>query len=205
MDKKKDSIEAAAQSGVVGILLAAGFSRRFGEQDKLMHQLNNGLTVAEASAKTLWRALPHSVAVVREENSALHSTLSALGYHVVLSNKENALMADNLKLGVLAAKSRFPQAAGFVIALADMPFIQAQTISKIADQLTTAAIVQPVFNGKPGHPVGFSQRFTYELLTIAGDQGAREILRAHQDELVLMPVDDEGILRDIDTMADLPA
>jgi molybdenum cofactor cytidylyltransferase len=204
MDKKKESTQGVAYSGVVGILLAAGFSRRFGEQDKLMHKLNNGLTVAEASAQTLLRALPHSVAVVRENNSELQSTLSALGYHVVPSNKENAVMADNLKLGVLAAQSKFPQATGLVIALADMPFIHPQTISKIADQLTTAALVQPVFNSKPGHPVGFSHRFTDELLTIEGDQGAREILRAHNNEVVLMPCDDEGILRDIDTLADLP-
>ncbi len=203
MDKNKESVQVAAPSDIVGILLAAGFSRRFGEQDKLMHRLDNGSTVAEASAKALSQALPHALVVTREENQALQSTLAALGYHVVLNSKQNAVMADNLKLGVLAAKSKFAQATGFVIALADMPFIQPQTISKIAEQLRSAAIVQPVFNGKPGHPVGFSQRFTDELLAIEGDQGAREILRAHYDEIVFMPCEDEGILRDIDTLADL--
>lgn len=203
MDKKIASTEAVTYAGVVGILLAAGFSRRFGEQDKLMHPLNSGATLAEASAKILLQALPHALAVIREENPALQSTLAALGYHVVLSNQENAVMADNLKLGVQAAKHKFPQATAFVIALADMPFIQPQTISKIADQLASAAIVQPVFDGKPGHPVGFSQRFTHELLAIEGDQGAREILRAHQDEIVFLHCEDDGILRDIDTMADL--
>ncbi|HSH86024.1 MAG TPA: nucleotidyltransferase family protein [Methylophilus sp.] len=204
MNKKKDTTEAVAHPGIVGILLAAGFSRRFGAQDKLMHTLNTGLTVAGASAQALRQALPNSVAVVREENLALQGMLAALGYHVALSKHENAEMADNLKLGVMAAQSKFPQASGFVIALADMPFIQPQTITKIADQLLTAAIVQPVFNGKPGHPVGFSQRFTDALLTIQGDQGAREILLAHKDEILLLPCNDEGILRDIDTMADLP-
>lgn len=201
---KKDTTEAAAHSGMVGILLAAGFSRRFGEHDKLLHKLNNGLTVAEASAQALLQALPHSVAVVREENLALQSMLAALGYHVAPSKHQNAEMADNLKLGILSADSKFPQASGFVIALADMPFIQPHTITKIANQLATAAIVQPVFNGKPGHPVGFSPRFKNELLAIQGDQGAREILRAHQNEIMLLACDDEGILRDIDTLADLP-
>lgn len=201
---KKDTTEAAAHSGMVGILLAAGFSRRFGEHDKLLHKLNNGLTVAEASAQALLQALPHSVAVVREENLALQNMLAAIGYHVALSKHQNAEMADNLKLGVLAAHSKFPQASGLVITLADMPFIQPHTITKIANQLATAAIVQPVFNGKPGHPVGFSPRFKNELLAIQGDQGAREILRAHQNEIMLLACDDEGILRDIDTLADLP-
>lgn len=205
--------KATQHSDVVGILLAAGFSRRFGEQDKLMHlltnqanpgQINSGLTVAETSAQTLIEALPQSVAVVRQENQALQAMLAARGLHVVLSTTDDAVMADSLKQGILAANAVFPHATGFIIALADMPFIQPQTIKQIAEHLVSAAIVQPAFNGQPGNPVGFSQKFAEELLAIEGDQGARGILRAHQDEILRIPCDDEGILRDIDTMADLP-
>lgn len=206
--------QATQPSAVVGILLAAGFSRRFGEQDKLMHLLtsqenhsgsiNSRLTVAETSALALIEALPYSVAVVREENQALQTLLAARGLHVALSTSRDAVMADSLKQGIRAAKAAFPRAAGFIIALADMPFIRPQTITQIAEHLAAAAIVQPMFNGQPGNPVGFSQKFADTLLALEGDQGARGVLRAHQDEVLRMPCDDEGILRDIDTMADLP-
>ncbi len=200
-------------AGVVGILLAAGFSRRFGAQDKLMHllthqaspgQINGGLTVAETSAQALIEALPHSVAVVREENTVLQTMLAARGLHVALSTAHDAVMADSLKQGILAAKAVFPHTTGFIIALADMPFLRPSTIQQIAEHLASAAIVQPTFNGQPGNPVGFCQNFAEELLTIEGDQGAREVLRAHPHEVLRMPCDDEGILRDIDTVADLP-
>ncbi|MEZ0287343.1 MAG: NTP transferase domain-containing protein, partial [Methylophilus sp.] len=146
----------AQQSVIVGILLAAGFSRRFGQQDKLLHPLDNGLSVAETAGLALIQALPYSVAVVRQENTTLQNSLVAQGYRVTQCETDATEMADSLKLGVLSAQSAFPHATGFVIALADMPFIPPATIKKVADQLASAAIVQPALNGQRGHPVGFS-------------------------------------------------
>jgi molybdenum cofactor cytidylyltransferase len=193
------------QSLVVGILLAAGFSRRFGSQDKLLHLLGNGLSVAEAAGQALITALPDAVAVVRQENALLHAALAAQGFSVAqcTSGAMEMEMADSLKLGVQAAQTAFPAATGFVIALADMPYIQFATIRKVADQLAFSAIVQPVVNGQRGHPVGFASRFAQALLAVTGDQGARAVLRAHAHEVFLLACDDSGILQDIDTLADL--
>jgi molybdenum cofactor cytidylyltransferase len=191
------------QSLVVGILLAAGFSRRFGPQDKLLHPLSNGLSVAEAAGQALITALPDAVAVVRQENALLQAALTAQGFSVAQCTTGAMEMADSLKLGVQAAQADFPAATGFVIALADMPFIQPATIRKVADQLAFSAIVQPVVNGQRGHPVGFASRFAQALLAVTGDQGARAVLRAHAHEVFLLACDDSGILQDIDTLADL--
>ncbi|MEZ0287611.1 MAG: NTP transferase domain-containing protein [Methylophilus sp.] len=188
---------------VVGILLAAGFSHRFGEQDKLLHPLHSGLSVAETASQALIQALPHAVAVVRQENTALQDALIAQGLRVTQCTAHSTEMADSLRLGVQAAQAAFPNASGFVIALADMPYIQPGTIRKVADQLQSAAIVQPAFNGQRGHPVGFARQFAQALLAVRGDQGAREVLRAHQNEVFLLHCDDQGIVRDIDTLADL--
>jgi molybdenum cofactor cytidylyltransferase len=191
------------QSQVVGILLAAGFSRRFGQQDKLLHPLDSGLSVAETAAHALIKALPNAVAVVRQENTKLQDALIAQGFRVTQCAADATEMADSLKLGVQAAQSAFPNATGFVIALADMPFIRPDTISEVADQLQSAAIVQPTVKGQRGHPVGFASRYAQALLAVSGDQGAREVLRAHQQEVFLLNCDDQGILQDIDTPADL--
>ena len=190
-------------SSIVGILLAAGFSRRFGEQDKLLHPLASGESIAVTAGKALIAALPHAIAVVRAENLPLQTTLATLGYQVCTCETTAQEMADSLRQGILAAQTAFPDATGFVIALADMPFIQPHTIRQVAGQLQQSAIVQPVFHGKRGHPVGFSSCFASELLAIKGDQGAREILRAHPEAVMLLSCEDAGILRDIDTQADL--
>jgi hypothetical protein len=68
-----------------------------------------------------------------------------------------------------------------------------------------ASLVAPAHGGRRGHPVGFAARWRADLLGLRGDEGARQILAAHADELVLLPTDDTGVLRDVDRVADLAA
>jgi molybdenum cofactor cytidylyltransferase len=188
---------------IAGILLAGGFSRRFGPQNKLLQPLADGQLVALRAAQALIAALPGSVAVIRTNQPTLSNQLTSLGFKVVECEEQHQQMSDSLKLGLMAAKTAFPAMAGLVIALADMPFIQAGTIQQVAQQLTQARIVQPMYHDQPGHPVGFRSDLIPDLLAIEGDQGARDVLRAHQTEILRFECQDAGVLRDIDTPADL--
>ncbi len=189
---------------VVGILLAAGFSRRFGQADKLMQPLHDGTPVAMASARNLLQALPRVVAVIRPENTVLHTALLSLGAHIAVCDADAPEMADSLKLGIQAAHAQFPALSGYVLALADMPFIAPATMAAVAGQLLAGAqIVQPVFAGQRGHPVGFSSTYRSELLAVSGDQGARAVLKRHAASVTLLPCADSGIVQDIDTPEDL--
>lgn len=187
----------------VAILLAGGFSRRFGAHNKLTQLLPDGEMIGVRAAKTLIAALPDAIAVVRESESAFTDVLQALGYRVVTCEPAHQLMADSLKLGIVSAQAAFPQLSGLVIALADMPFIHSETIRQVADGLARAAIVQPVLHGQAGHPVAFSSHLIPELMAIEGDQGARDVLRTHQADILRLECQDSGILKDIDTPADL--
>lgn len=191
------------QRPVVGLLLAGGFSRRFGAQNKLLQPLADGQLMALRAAQALIQALPYSIAVIRGYESSLAGQLMSLGFKVVACEEQHQEMADSLKLGVVTAQTHFPTLSGLVIALADMPYIQAATITRVAQQLTQARLVQPIFQGQPGHPVGFASDLMPELLQVEGDQGARAVLRAHQAEKLRFECQDAGILKDIDTPADL--
>ncbi|WP_019881070.1 MULTISPECIES: NTP transferase domain-containing protein [unclassified Methylophilus] len=194
---------APIQQPVVGLLLAGGFSRRFGAQNKLLQPLADGQLMALSAAQALIQALPNSIAVIRAYESPLTGQLMSLGFKVVTCEEQHQQMADSLKLGVVTAQTHFPHLSGLVIALADMPYIQAATITRVAQQLTQTRLVQPMFQGQPGHPVGFTSDLIPELLLVEGDQGAREVLRAHQAEILRFECQDAGILKDIDTPADL--
>ena len=189
---------------MIGILLAAGFSRRFGSTDKLLQKLEDGRPIALAAAESLIKAVPLTIAVLRPENEELAGLLEHAGLKVVFCDPQQTEMADSLSSAVRYS-SRFSESgAGFVIALADMPYISQQTISAVAHELDTgAAIVAPTCKGQRGHPVGFSARFRSELEQLTGDEGARAILKRHADEIKLLECDDAGILADIDTPADL--
>lgn len=186
---------------IVGILLAAGRGMRFdpsGRQDKLMQTLPSGEQVAEAAARHLLQVFPTVQAVVRPGADELGQVLAGLGCHVELCRHASAGMATSL----IAGLKKTLDADGWVIALADMPHVQPATITALAAALRAGAdIVQPVCHGHPGNPVGFSRQHLAQLLGLEGDRGARALLQQHP--VTQVTVDDEGILRDIDTMADL--
>ncbi len=189
---------------MIGILLAAGFSRRFGTANKLLHNLPDGRAIAIAAAEHLITALPVSVAVVRADNTILSDALKALGFHVVYCDANASLMADSLVMAVQYASTLSLTTKGYVIALADMPYIAPTTIQAVANQLShVGGIVIPTFEGKRGHPVGFSANYHDDLLRLSGDEGAKSIVKTHADAVTLLACEDAGILADIDTLADL--
>lgn len=95
-------------------------------------------------------------------------------------------------------------AEGYLVALADMPFIRSSTIAALRDALAAGVpLVAPYFRARRGHPVGLSSKFRNELEALKGDEGARKIISNNEKSLVKIPVGDPGVLRDIDTPGDL--
>lgn len=184
---------------ICGILLAAGASKRFGS-DKLMHPLAGQTPVAVAALANLRAAVPHVIAVVRPGVPALENCLSEAGATVILCANADEGMGVSLSSAVRASGD----VAGWVIALADMPYIRPETIAKIATSLADGAdIVAPVYQGERGHPVGWSARFRAQLEALHGDEGGRALLKQNAGLVKLIEVDDPGVRRDIDTPADL--
>lgn len=191
-------------AAIRGILLAAGYSKRFGS-NKLLQALpagspQAGTPIALASARTFLDALPDSVAVVRPRAQKLAKILRDAGCNTVMCRNAGEGMGTSLAAGVRAT----PDAEGWIVALADMPFVRPDTIRTVAKALQEgASIAAPSFQGKRGHPVGFARRFYEELSSLRGEDGARQLLKQHPDWVTLFEVDDPGVLRDIDRPSDL--
>jgi molybdenum cofactor cytidylyltransferase len=184
---------------VVGILLAAGRGTRFGS-DKRLAPLADGQAVAVAACRNLRAALPEVVAVVRPEDSSLASVLAKAGARVIRCTDADQGMGRTLACGVGAASD----AGGWVVALADMPWIAPSTIAEVAARVARgASAAAPRCGGKRGHPVGFGREHLDALLALQGDRGARELLASTAVAVELFDVDDQGVLRDVDVPADL--
>lgn len=191
---------------MVGILLAAGFSRRFGSADKLLQLLPDGRPIALVSAQNLVKAIPTSIAVLRPENKKLAELLLNTGLKVVFCTENDQEMADSLAAAIRFSAHLEASNDGFVIALADMPYIASATIGAVANKIGKgASIVIPTYQDQRGHPVGFAAKFRNELENLHGDEGARSIIKRYSSEVELLQCDDAGILADIDTQADLKA
>ena len=184
---------------VTGILLAAGTGRRFGAH-KLLQPLPSGEPVGVAAARNLIAAVPDSIAVVRAGDQALAAALGAVGLRIVEHPGADGGLGTSLAAGVATT----PDAAGWLIALGDMPWVQQETILALTEALAAgASLVAPLYADRRGHPVGFAALWGGRLMNLKGDQGARDLIAAHSVQLVLLPTQDPGVLLDVDTLADL--
>lgn len=191
------------QRPVVGLLLAAGSGSRFGG-DKLLAKLADGRPLALAALATLAAGVDAVVAVVRPGDVALSSLFGQSGALVAVCPNAAEGIGASLACGVREAQQRFPQAQGAVIALADMPWLSSSTVQRVATALRRGSVLAaPTHRGTRGHPVAIGARYFAELQALSGDEGARALLAAHDAELELIAVDDPGVLRDVDTTADL--
>lgn len=182
-----------------GILLAAGAARRFGG-DKLLVPLADGTPIGVASCRALGATLGRVFAVVRPGDDALAALLAESGAHVVHCPRADEGMGVSLACGVAASAD----AGGWIVALADMPWISHATIGAVAEAIASgASLAAPFYRGERGHPVGFAAGHREALLALSGDEGARGLLAHAGPALVRIDVDDPGVLRDVDVPRDL--
>jgi molybdenum cofactor cytidylyltransferase len=184
----------------VGILLAAGRGRRFdpaGQRKKLLQALPGiDTVVVAASAAALTAVLARVVAVTRPGDDDVADVLRAAGCEVVECADADEGMARSLAQALRAA------GGSCIVALGDMPFVAPSTVAALATALGEGAVIAaPVHQGRRGNPVAFAASVLPELLALRGDEGARSLFARHPWHAV--EVSDPGILRDIDTPADL--
>ena len=196
----------AAPRQVVGILLAAGAATRFGGE-KLLAPLPRPADdvpaftpVGVAAALHLVSELPESIAVVRIGDDALANALMHVPIGVVRCARASEGMGASLACGVTTTADAY----GWVIALADMPWVAPSTIRAVREAIAAgASIAAPAYRGRRGHPVGFSREHRHALSALEGDTGARALLEQRHERITLIDVDDPCVLRDVDTPGDL--
>jgi molybdenum cofactor cytidylyltransferase len=183
---------------IVGLLLAAGSATRFGS-DKLLHRLPHGVPIAVQAARHLHAVVAMIYAVVKPGADELTRALSP---HCEIVVCETA--AEGMGASLACAVRAAGRADGYLVALADMPFVRTASIAAVRDALAAGApLAAPYWRAKRGHPVGISGLFFERLIASGGDAGAKELLRENADRLQKVPVGDPGVIRDIDTPDDL--
>lgn len=194
---------------VAVVIVGAGAGTRFGEP-KAYALLPDGRSFAEAIVETARHAgvstivavLPPGDAtnVLRERDTA--RTTGGAALTVVTNANPKSEQIASVRLG-LAALSNSP-AVGALLWPVDHPFPSLMSVLAVLDaaKRTGAPFVVPAFEGRRGHPL-FAHRDTWrELLTVA-DGGARAVVRGYGDRVAAVPVNDRGVLRDIDVRGDL--
>lgn len=164
------------------LLLASGQGRRF---------------VASGGAGSKLQARLGAATVLQLTLEAVRA--SGLPWH--LEDRGHPGMGDSIAAAVRATAA----SPGWLVLPGDLPLISPDSLRAVAQALAGQAVVQPHHRGGKGHPVGFSAACGAELMALTGEAGASSVLRAWQARggLLALPLDDAGIVTDIDTLDDL--
>jgi molybdenum cofactor cytidylyltransferase len=110
---------------------------------------------------------------------------------------------DGMGASLAYAMEQIPDWDAVMVCLGDMPFISTASYTALLAAADTDTIVVPIVDSKAANPCVFGRRFFGELKQLQGDKGGRSIINRHPDSVRNLAMTDPGLLRDIDTPADL--
>jgi len=187
-------------SPVSALVLAAGASTRMGTTKQLLpfggrvllqHVLD---TVRGSEVREVILVLGYSAEKIKQQ-------LDLNGIKVVINENYDEGMGSSLKVGLATVESH---AGAAIVMLADLPFVHSKTLDALiaARSRTDTQIVIPTYRGFRGNPVLLDRSVFAEAMAVRGDIGCRAIFGRHLSGIVTLPVEDVGILLDIDQRSD---
>lgn len=200
VEPKASTLEERRESPVHGLLLAAGSSTRFGDENKLLVEID-GIPVVRRAAETLVSSTLDAITVVLGyEADRVRAVLEDLPLGFVVNPDYEDGQATSVRTGLRAAADE----DAVLIALGDMPDVAVESVEKLLDAYRTGAgnALAAAYRGERGNPVLFDRAYFDEILDVTGDIGARNILLT-AEKGGLVETNDPGVRRDIDRPADL--
>jgi CTP:molybdopterin cytidylyltransferase MocA len=135
--------------------------------------------------------------VVADESGAIAAQARAEDGLVLLNPDPASGPISSLQAGIRALPKR---TTGLVFSPVDHPLVLASTVQSLIREFVggDAPVVIPAYRNRRGHPVLFRSDLFPELLEADLPAGARTVIRRYLQAVAVVPVDDPGILADID-------
>jgi molybdenum cofactor cytidylyltransferase len=171
---------------IVGLVLAAGLSRRMGKA-KLLLPLD-GQPLVRWSVESLTAHVDRVIVVTPPDDAALRQALSGLDVRYVVNPHPEAGQGTSIAAGAAALPA---DAEAVVIALGDQPRVPSDLVPALLDTFRREGkpIATPVYRGTQGTPVVFAASLFDELRAIEGDAGARALVRRDPSRVAVVALD----------------
>ena len=192
-------------AGVAAILLAAGLSRRFGDDDKLLALLDGEPVIVHTARAIAACGLADFVAVTGRDDEARRAALSAIRVRHVVVDAPQRGQGASIAAGIAAGD---PRAVGVMIVPADMPRLDGALLDRLIGHFMASGatdIVFPTAGGAQRPPVIWPRSMFDELRRLDGDSGGKAVIRRHAAIASPVALDEHeaACLDDVDTPADL--
>lgn len=153
---------APVRSKLSAVLVAAGLSRRMGNQNKLLLDVQGVPMVRRAALMLCECPFEQVVVVVGHQQAAVRKALAGLAITVITNEDYNSGQHSSVRAGLSAARriggtdALDGSTSGAMICLADQPWLTAEDLLalwRIFDNRNRGNILIPRFEGQRGNPV----------------------------------------------------
>ncbi len=187
---------------VAAIVLAAGASSRMGSRNKLLLPYHGKPILTHVVECTLASSVGEVVVVVGHEAELVQDVLTGYAVSIAHNTHYHSGKTSSIRVGMAAASA---MATGYMICLADLPLVTSAEYNWVIDAFLTAhaedplAIVRPIYEGQPGHPVILSATYRQELLSTDTPHACRNVVRRHHAFVREILWNTDHVIRDVDT------
>ncbi|HUE96024.1 MAG TPA: nucleotidyltransferase family protein [Longimicrobiaceae bacterium] len=184
---------------IAGVVLAAGRSSRMGSPKALLEL--SGRSFLDRIVAAFREGGCDPVIVVSGPDTLPGATevrerALAAGARIAMNPDPGSEQIESLRV---ALRSLTGPVDGAIVSPVDSPRVDAATVAAlIAAAHGGAPVAVPTVEGRRGHPILFGAAVLPELFEPL-PEGARTILRRHEERLVEVPVENRDVLLDIDT------
>ncbi|HXP84042.1 MAG TPA: nucleotidyltransferase family protein [Bryobacteraceae bacterium] len=190
-------------SGIAGIILAAGASRRMGRPKALLDY--RGETFLARLVRIFGTVCdPVIVALGHHARDGAEALLPHVpsGARVVVNPDPDRGQLSSLQIALAALP---PEASGFLFTLVDCPAVSEATVAAVKQAFeqrpASCQVVIPRYGGRRGHPVCAAPALVQEFLALPPTAETRQVINARADRILYLDVDDPGVLADADDPA----
>jgi molybdenum cofactor cytidylyltransferase len=183
----------------VAVILAAGESRRMGRPKQLLPFGDS--TMLECVIRAFESPLiEQRLVVLGHRAGEIARRLGRVNATIVANKHYKRGMFSSVQAGLRALPAGTKRV---LVALGDQPRLQRTTVEGLLRQFVRGRhkILIPTYNGRQGHPLLFAARYVPEILAMEQSQTLRHFLANHPREIARVPVEDEGVVVDIDEPA----
>lgn len=182
---------------VTAIILAAGFSRRFGKE-KLLIRINDKPIICNIT--DVIASCDFQDIILVYQNEEIKKILNRNDINYVYNKDAYKGMSSSVICGVNNAL----ETNGYMFINGDQPLISMKIVNELLDAFNNhkGSIIAPKYDGIRGNPVIFHSKWKSQLQNVTGDIGGRNIIKKNIEEVFFVHIDNSKYGMDIDTWED---
>ena len=183
---------------ISSILLAAGQSKRMNGENKLIKNIKGLPLIKHSIINILESSIDELIIITGYQNDILEKLINKnKKIRIIFNNNFKSGMASSIKAGI---KNLSKETQAFFICLADMPMVNKNIYNELIKHVNSKEIIIPTYKTQQGNPILFSITMKDQIMNIKGDFGAKEILRKNKEKILNLAINDQGILKNYNTL-----